>query len=204
VALLTSELARLKAELGITQLNLGAEPWIGVSRMMEQIIQPNLQAGAVTSCTTSVSASTSGVLPVTLTLADATGFSSLCRVVVDVDELQETATVRALSGSTINVALALGHTGTYPVTVEGGESLVREYLARCRTVAGQIADFGSRAGIKSADKGDAVFFGGHNEKSGLQTLEALQRKLRSELCTLLFGVGSLSQFGGGSQRLSVY
>ena len=199
------ELQRIKAELGFTQLAIGAEPTVGITRYFEQIVQPYLDAGYTTSTNTMVAAVASGspAVPVALTVASPTGFAVLGRVIVDVDDLQETATVRSIVGNTITVALKLAHTGTYPVVVEGGESLVREYLQRCRKVAVLIEKFGGRAGIKKAD--DVEFFGSERGGlSGLGTLEQLQRHLRKELCTLLFGVGSINQIGGGGSRMSVY
>lgn len=209
MTLLDSELARIKAELGFNLLGIGAEPYIGITRFFEQIAIPNLSAGAVTTSSTTVTAVADGasVTPVTLTVDSATGIAMFNRVVIDVDDLTEMATVRAVSGSTITVALRLAHTGTYPIQVEGGESLVRYYLAKCRTTAEQISEYGEGAGIKSIDKEDVVFFGGYGERTAGQTLGTLLKFWRSELCKLLFGCGDLSQFGcggGGGQRLSLY
>jgi hypothetical protein len=203
VALNTSEIQRVKAELGFNQLNIGAEPYVGVTRYFEQIVLPNLNAGALTTSSTSVGAATAPT-PVTLTLASSTGFSLLDRVVVDVDDRQESATVQAVSGATITMLLKGAHSGSYPVTVEGGESMVREYLARCRKVADLIGRYGSRAGVKSVDQNDVEFFGGRNEKDGLHTLGDLQERVRSELCSLLFGVGNIRNFGRAGGSIAMY
>lgn len=209
MTLLDSELARIKAELGFNLLGIGAEPYIGVTRFFEQIAIPNLSAGAVTTSSTTVTAVAEGasVVPVTLTVDSIDGILMFARVVIDVDDLTEVATVRAVSGSTITVALRLAHSGTYPIQVEGGESMVRFYLAKCRLVADQIGEYGESAGIKSIDKQDVVFFGAYGEKSTGNTLGWLLKFWRSELCKLLFGCGDISQFGcggGGGQRLSLY
>jgi hypothetical protein len=206
VGLLQSELDRIKAELWFNLLQVGAEPYVSITRYFEQIVLPNLSAGALTSSPTQVTAVAPGspAAPVTLTLASAVGFSTLSRVIIDVDDLQEAATVQAVSGATITLPLRLGHTGTYPVNVEGGESLVREYLVRCRRVADLIGKYGSRAGVKSIDKGDVEFYGGAHEKNGLRTLADLQTQVRSELCSLLFGVGNIQQFGRSGSRVSMY
>lgn len=204
MALLDSELARIKAELGFNLLLVGAEPYVGVTRYFEQIVVPNLSAGAITTSSTTVAVPPAGSppTPVTLTLASATGFAMLNTVIVDVDDAQETATVQNVSGLTITVILRQAHSGQYPVAVEGGESVVREYLRRLRKVALQIGQWGSRAGIKKAGK--VEFFGGAHEHSGAKTLGDLQAMLRSELCSLLFGVGNIRQFGRGGASLSVY
>lgn len=215
MTLLDSELARIKAELGFNVLNVGAEPYVGVTRYFEQVVVPNLNSAAIATSSTAVTAVTpvapgsTSPTPVDLTLSSATGFAMFARVVVDVDELAEMATVRSVTGSTINVALVGAHSGTYPVCVESGETLVRYYLGKCRATAELIKDFGDRAGIKSADKADVVFFGADGEKNGLQTLGDFLTYWRSQLCMLLFGVGNISQLriagsGGGGSRVALY
>ncbi len=206
MALNTSELQRLKFELGFNQLNVGAEPYISVTRYFEQIVLPNLNAGALTSSTTAVTAQpvTAGPAPVTLTLASATGFSLLDRAIVDVDDAQEEATVQSVVGSTIVVRLVKAHgtDGAYPVSVEGGESMVRYYLARCRKITQRIDAFGARAGVKKAD--EVEFFGDRVQSSGFRTLGEMQAYFRSELCKLVFGVGDIGSFGGAGARIGVY
>lgn len=204
----TSELQRIKAELGFNQLAVGAEPYIGVTRYFEQIVVPNLQAGALASSSTTVSSTTPPTpAAVTLTLDDPSGFNLLDHVIVDVDDAQEQATLQSLAGNTITLRLQKPHSGTYPVAVEGGISLVRLYLERCRRVSEQIARWGPRAGVKKAD--EVELFGGAGgrggrEPSGFKTLEEMQLYFRSELCTLLFGVGDITQFGGSGARIAPY
>lgn len=208
MALNTSELQRVKAELGFNQLNIGAEPYIGVTRYFEQIVVPNLNAGALTTCLTAVSAS-SAPRAAALTLGSVVGFNLLDRVIVDVDDAAEEATIQSITGSAIVVRLSKAHgdgVNAYPVAVEGGESLVRLYLSRLRRIADRIDRFGARAGVKKAD--EIEFFGGAGrggrEPSGFKTLEEMQGYLRGELCKLLFGVGSIGQFGGAGGRVGVY
>ena len=119
MALLDSEIARIKAELGYNLLTTGALPYIGITQVFEQVIQDNVLAGASTTSTTAVSAQSTPT-PVGITLASATGFAAGVRVVLDVDDRQETATVQSMSGSVITVQLTGVHSGTYPVTVDGG------------------------------------------------------------------------------------
>ncbi|HEV8248209.1 MAG TPA: hypothetical protein VGP93_20680, partial [Polyangiaceae bacterium] len=124
MALLDSEVARCKAELGYPLIGQ-ANPYIGVTLLFEQVIQPYLGAGATTTSSTSV---TGDGAPFAIVLSVATGFAAGARVVVDVDGRQEKVTVQSLSGSSLTALFTKAHTGTYPVTVEGGESLVREKL----------------------------------------------------------------------------
>jgi len=150
MALLASELERVKAELGYNVLTIGALPYVGHSQLFDDVVLPYLSAGATTSSSTTVTAASS-VTPVTLTLASATGFAVGAHVAIDVDDLQEIATVRNVSGSTISVALTLAHSGTYPVTVDGGEMIVRQLLKRLATLASRIDGAAKVAGLKRAE-----------------------------------------------------
>lgn len=156
MALLDSEIRRIRAELGINVLKVTAEPYISITQIFEQVVQANVTAGAITTCSTSVAEADTPTV-VSLTLADATGFNAYDRVVVDVDSLQEYATVRSISGLTISILLALGHTGTYPVTVEGGESLIRAKLRKIIALEQQIDEMAPAGAVKKADD-DVEFF----------------------------------------------
>ncbi len=161
MALLDSEVRRLKYELGYNVLSVGAEPYIGVAAIFEQVIQPYLTAGASTTSATSVTAA-SEAMPVTLTLVSATGIVALDRVVVDVDSRQEIATIQSATGLTITVQLSKAHSGTYPVTVEGGESLIRAILQKLQFIAGLSAG------------GDAGALGGAVETSGIKKVDEIE------------------------------
>ena len=202
MALLDSEIARCKYELGYNLLTIGAEPYIGVARVFELVIQPNLLAGATTTSATAVTAVAAGALasPVTLTLASATGFAAGDRVVIDVDARQEAATVQSVAGSTITVLLSKAHTGTYPVTVERGESIVREILGRLRDIADKLgSSVLQQVGIKQVD--EIEFFGG-NLYSVRREMQRMQDYWRSELSSAL-GVVNLRANAVGSE-IAVY
>jgi len=200
MALLQSELIRLKAELGFNVLAVGAEPYISIVALFDQVIAPYMTAGAATTSSTSVSAQES-LTPVTLTLADSTGFSEWCRVVVDVDARQEIATARAITGATVTLDLRRAHTGTYPVTVEGGESIVREYLARIREVKAEMAGTFGEGQLKQVD--EISFY-----QSGVNTLFGnLGGQLawwRDELASILGIRSGWQQKRAGGQRIAVY
>lgn len=168
------EIAFLKAELGYNVLSIGAEPYVGITAFFEQVVKTNVSGGAETTSSTSVAASSGA--PVTLTLADATGFASGERIVVDVDARQETATVSVVSGSTIVALLSLTHSGTYPVAVESPLTLVRNAIAQIRRInggGGLIQSAASQSGIKKVD--EVEFFGGPNDTGSrfASTKEAL-------------------------------
>lgn len=164
MALLPGELQRVRFELGFNVLSAGAEPYISYVAVFDKVIQIYLNSGPVTTSSTAVVVSTTGSpVPVAITLADPTGFTNNDQVVVDVDDRQEIVT-GGVAGSTLLVALSKAHSGTYAVSVESGEAIVRECLLRIREVKGQMAStFGSGA-IKKVDevefydlKGKALF-----------------------------------------------
>ena len=200
MALLDSEIARCKYELGYNLLTVGAEPYIGVARVFELVIQPNMLAGAITTSSTAVTAVAAGALasPVTLTLASVTGFSVGDRVIIDVDDRQEAAMVQSISGSTITLLLSKTHSGTYTLTVERGESIVREILARLRGIADKLGTAAvQQAGIAKVD--EIEFFQG---MQGVRyELQRLQTYWRNELSSAL-GVRNLRSSVGG--EIAVY
>lgn len=201
MALLDSEIARCKYELGYNLLTIAAEPYIGVARVFELVIQPNMLAGAITTSSTVVTAVAAGALasPVTLTLASVTGFSPGDRVIVDVDDRQEAATVQSVSGSTITLLLSKAHSGTYTLTVERGESIVREILQRLRAIADKLGTAAiQQAGIAKVD--EIEFFKG---MQGVRyELQRLQTFWRNELSSAL-GVQNLRGASSGS-AIAVY
>jgi hypothetical protein len=201
VSLSASELARIRAELGYNVLTVGAEPYISYHALFDVVIQPYLQAGTATTSATAVTAATSPT-PVTLTLTSATGFSAGVRVVIDVDARQEVATIQSLSGTSMVVHLSKAHSGTYPVTVEGGETIVRgilRQLDRLTGVGGQLESSATTSGIKKVD--EIEFFGESSEDktAGIQSLISYWR---DELASAL-GVVNLRDLRGG-QLAEVY
>jgi hypothetical protein len=137
MALLPSELARCKFELGYNALSLSALPYAidGITQMFEQIVAPYLQAGALAFSSTVVVAA-SAATPVVLTLSSGTGFTVGSVVIVDQGDTQESSYVQVIAGTSLTVPLLNAHSGTYPVTVEGGESIVRDILRECRALGG--------------------------------------------------------------------
>ncbi len=208
MALLTSEVARLKYELGFNLLAVGAEPYIGVAALFEQVIQPYLLGGAMTTSSTTVAAASTPTA-VSLALASAAGISVGDALIVDVDSLQERATIRSLSGVTAGVLLSKAHSGTYPVTVEGGESIIRAILQRLQALSGLGVEGGAMsgaietAGIKKVD--EIEFFGTGTWSGSQMSLLIRQREYwRDELANAL-GIERLNGSGAsGGSDVSVY
>jgi hypothetical protein len=179
MALLTSELERCKAELGYNLIGI-AQPYIDTTALFEQVIQPYLSAGATTTSATAVTPSVPPV-PAAITLTLATGFASGQRVVVDVDSRQETVTASLVSGTSLTALFTKVHSGTYPVTVEGGESLVREKLGELWAVRAQRAKAKGRGALK-AYTGEMEFYdtGKSAFASSSQEIDMLRDELAVE------------------------
>jgi len=200
MALLDSEIARIKAELGYNVLSNGAAPWVDTVAIFEQVIQPNLSGGATTTSTTSVE-SAAVPEPVSITLSSATGFSAGARIVIDVDDRQEIATVRSMSGSAVTVLIQKAHSGTYPVTVEGPETVVREILTRIREVKEKLISTHGHGALKSVDE---VSFHESKGDTAFDILGASLRWYREQLAAVLGISSRWSTASAASGKLSVY
>lgn len=214
MALTDSEVQRIRFELGYPNLDTAAEPYIGITAYFEQILKPYLLAGASTTSSTPVTA-TDSPTPQSLVLGSVDGMAVGNVIVIDVDARQERATIQNISSSSVTVQLLLAHTGTYPVTIEGGESLIRDILKELRLLTSGMngassaySSFRSRAGIK-AIVGEVEFFGGGNTLASqgidpLTQINQLREFWRDELANAL-GIRRLNgknAQGGGS--VSVY
>lgn len=209
MSLSTSEVSRIKYELGFSVLSLGAEPYIGITQLFEQVIAPYTLSGASTTSSTVVTAATDPRTPepVTLVLASGTGFAAGDRVVVDVDGRQEIATAQAFSGASLTLLLALAHTGTYPVTVEGGESIIRDLLRQIRAATDRLTKALGTAGVKKVD--EVEFFSPSEMMKVLGSFGAIweaRDMLRRELADVL-GIDYLRATrgsGGAGSTISVH
>lgn len=200
MALLDSEIARIKAELGYPLLSNNAEPWVGITMLFEQVVQPYMTSGASTTSSTAVTPA-SPVTPQNITLASATGFTALARVVVDVDARQEIVTVQALSGATLTALFTKTHSGTYPVTVEGGESLVRGKLTELVAAHTERGKAKGRGALKEIT-GDLGWY--DTKMTAFASVSQEIATLRDELAALL-GVENLwNRKRAAGARLSVY
>lgn len=196
MSLLDSEIWRIKYELGYNILQNSAEPYIGVVAIFNQVIQANVSAGVATTSTTAVAASSTPTR-VTITLASASGFTAGCRVAIDVDDQQESATVESVSGSTIILYLSKAHGGTYPVTVEAGESIVREILRKLYKFSKSGGSFDQGLETAGLKKVDEIEFFGRDGTSKLDSIKEYQTYWRNELASAL-GVINLRDVRSGN------
>jgi len=201
VALLDSEIQRIRFELGYTVLGVNSEPYVEYFGTIDRIVALYLNAGATTTSSTTVAASDT-LTQRTLTLANATKFVAGATIYVDVLPQQERAVVQSISGSNVVVYLQKDHVGSYPVTVDGGESIIREKLAQLYAIDEKLSAALNTAGLKRVD--DIEFYGGTKATSQAVMLSQLRDMRRDELASAL-GVANLHKFRkGGSQSFSVY
>jgi hypothetical protein len=201
VALLDSEIQRIRFELGYTVLGVNSEPYVEYFGTIDRIVALYLNAGATTTSSTTVVTSDT-LTQRTLTLANATGFVAGATIYVDVLPQQERAVIQSISGSNVVVYLQKAHVGSYPVTVDGGESIIREKLAQLYAIDEKISAALNTAGLKRVD--DIEFYGGTKATSQAVMLSQLRDMRRDELASAL-GVVNLHRLRrGGSQSFSVY
>lgn len=199
MALTDAEVERIKSELGYNLITVG-QPYIGTSALFSQVIQPYLSEGATTTSSTTVAAASTAA-PVSLTVADAADFTAGSRVVVDVDALAETSTIRSISGSVIVVVLKKAHTGTYPVAQDSGDTIVREKLGEiwaARVTRGQARGLGALKAVV----GDAEWY-----DTGMTAFAAGSAEidiLRDELAALLGIENMWRRRQSSGSRMSVY
>ena len=201
MALLDSEIQRIRYELGYTLLDVNSEPYVEYFGTINRIVALYLNAGATTTSSTTVAVADT-LTQRTLTLASATGFVAGATIYVDVLPQQERAVIQSVSGSNVVVYLQKAHVGSYPVTVDGGESIIREKLAQLYAIDEKLSAALNTAGLKRVD--DIEFYGGTKATSQAVMLSQLRDMRRDELASAL-GVVNLHRLRrGGSQSFSVY
>jgi hypothetical protein len=190
--LLTSELQRTMFELGYSGLTLSALPYAfdGVTQIFLQVLQPYIQQGNLTTSSTLVGGSSNPTLTTivvpSISSSPTSGPTTMLpgdTLIVDQDIYQERSHIQTISGAgpySITCLLQNPHQGTYPVTVEGGESIVRDRLRDCISVQQQLSGIAGRLGVKKAD--EVEFFATTNKQKGTRgELIELQSYFRDEL-----------------------
>lgn len=201
MALLESEIQRIRFELGYTVMGVNAEPYVEYYGTIDRIVTLYLNAGAATTSTTTVAVANT-LTQRTLTLASATGFVAGATVYIDVLPQQERAVVQSVSGSTIVVYIRNAHVGTYPVTIDGGEAIIREKLAQLYAIDSKLGDSLQTAGLKRVD--EIEFYGGNVKSSQVTMIQQLRDQRRDELASAL-GVANLHRIRKSQgQCVSVY
>jgi hypothetical protein len=216
------EILRCKRELGYNIVGVGAEAYIsdGFAAVFEKAIEPYLVDYGSTSTTLITAATTPTAVAVTLASNPAiTGLTNQTatfvvgtQVVVDVGPLQETGVViLGLSGlvATMQLQLAHGSAGAYPVLLQGAEQGVRDIFARLDAIANQMTGVAPlTAGIKQVD--EVQIHGAEKGRRGMRNKIddlSFQRDLARKDLAAALGVPNLWEIrgkngGGGAANLS--
>lgn len=163
MALRPEEILQIKYELGVSVTLIGAEPYITYLAIFDRAIAPYIIDPSTTSTTSVLVPSTGVATPVQLTLAaipniagtSTPAFSVGTTVNVDVGPALEQTQITILSGSTIWVSLvqAHGQNGAYPVVMAGGETVVRNILARITAIETEMGTIAPKtAGVAKVDE----------------------------------------------------
>ncbi len=206
MSLTDAEVQRCRYEMGFVNLSVSAEPTLGITSYFDSILQPYLLAGAATTSSTPVSVATTPT-PTSIVIASATGFAAGATILVDVDTRQERVTIQSLASTTLTAQFSFAHSGSYPVVVEGGESIVRDILTKLRRLADSIDSMRSRAGLQQVD--DVRFFGGGSTLASqgidpVTHLLNLREMWRDELASCLGIERQNGRNGAGGSDISVY
>lgn len=177
MAFTDSEIARMRFELGYNVMDVGAEPYLGITSVFDQVIRENSLSDYATTSSTAVTGN-SDPSPSTITISNATGFATGQRVVVDVDTRRETVTIQNLSGTSLTALFTKTHSGTYPVAIESGETIAREILNKLSSFDSERLDRLKASGVKKVD--EIEFFGG-----ALAEFDAARNALRNDLASAL-------------------
>lgn len=198
----TSELSRIRAELGMNVLEVGADVYVGVHQILEVVVQNFIAAEVATTTTLgSAIAATSTPASQTITLASPTGFASGDRIVLDVDFRREWATIGNLSGNDATVLLSKAHEGTIPVALEGPIQIARDALFRIAETKAEIASTFGTGAVRKVDEVEFFQTGGTTQFANLGAQLAFWR---SELAAL-FGIPNLwERKRSAGSRMAVY
>ena len=219
MSLTSVELDRIRYELGISLVRLGAEPFIAFYAVFTKAVAPYLTDTGSTS-TTTIAAVTTGADAVVTVVANpivtdpygTVAFAPGVDVVVDTGPNQEFATVRAVTGLSLTLStLSLAH-GTagaqYPVILKGAEWIVRDILTRITAINGELSSTAVQgAGAAAVDeiKLAVSMRNGKDQRDRFDSLIVQREQARFDLSYALFGAdirtNSRRRSGGGRMEL---
>jgi hypothetical protein len=188
------EAQRLRYELGLNVVGIGAEPYIGHAQIISVIqsyLVSDVQAVAYSSA--AVTATGSNVI----TLDSVVGISQGTPLILDCDDSFERVTTKRVVGSTVVVNCRKTHGANFPVEIESGLTMVRCKLWTLATLEEKIAEAADAAGLKQVD--EVVFQDANSATTTvLGMLKAQQAMHRRELASLVNMQEILAQAGFSS------
>lgn len=161
MALRAEEILQIKYELGVSVTLIGAEPYITYLAIFDKAIAPYIIDPTTTSVTPVTAASAGAQIAVTVAAIPVIAGSSTpaftvgTTVNVDVGPNAEPSQILIVSGTTIWLTLANAHgaNGVYPITMAGGENVVRTILARINAIESQMTNIAPQAaGVQQVDE----------------------------------------------------
>lgn len=186
MAFTTAELWAIKAEVGWSLLQTGATAYVGVSQLLDLVVNTNIDDEVSTTCTLGTAiAAASSPTPQTLPLADASSFSAGAEVYIDIDDRMERVRIQSLSGSDIVVLLSKAHSGTFPVSLFGPIPLVRELLHKIRGLKERMGSTYGEGVLKKVDELEWFAPGGNTSSTSFSLMADQLSFWRSELCAAL-------------------
>jgi hypothetical protein len=202
MAFTSAEIWEIKRELGYNLLQTGATAYVGVSQLLETVVNENIDAEISTTATLATPISQASTpTPQTLTLADATSFSAGAIVGVDVDTRFERVAIQSKTGSDVVVQLKEAHSGTIPVALDGPIPLVREVLRKIREVKEEMGSTFGEGPLKKVDEIEWY------EGNGTDTFGRLGDQLaywRAELSAMLATPNLWERRAEGRRTVSIY
>lgn len=163
------EIIRAKFECGYSITGVGAEPYISYVAVFDRAIQPYLVDLSTTSSTIVTAAVGGATVPITLasnpstigsvgsttTTTQPLAFVQGSFLSVDVGPNAETTQIQNINGLVVYVQLSLAHgtNGSYPVTIMGAEQQIRDIFARLDAIKSEMLNVAPKtAGIAQVDE----------------------------------------------------
>lgn len=163
------EVIRVKFECGYNITGAGAEPYISYVAVFDRAVQPYLVDLSTTSSTAVTAVATGATVPITLAANPSTigsvgstttttqplAFVQGSYISVDTGPNTETTQIQVLSGLVAYVQLTLAHgvNGSYPVAIMGAEQQVRDIITRLDVIKAEMLNVAPKmAGIAQVDE----------------------------------------------------
>lgn len=217
MALSSTEVDRIRYELGYPTTRLGAEPYITYAAVFDKALIPYLTDVGSTSTTTVAASSAGANVAVTVAsnptlpqVPNGLAFVVGTTVSVDVGPAQEQSVILAVTGlaMTLNLSNAHGTAGLqYPVVLAGAEQVIRDILLRLSVIAAELIIATKTAGISKANQAEIYSAGrGTGRRETLDKFQAvmLQRDQARQDLSEATGIPDLRRTRRGGGRVELY
>jgi hypothetical protein len=198
MAITDSEVESLRFHLGYGNIGLGTSTYSpdGFKELFRDVVAAYLTGDSETEATATIAAGkVAAVTPGAMT-----DIVARARLVVDVGDDAEIVTVKSVTATTFTARFAKAHSGTFPVSLLGGQARLRLLLHTADQAweAMQNGDIGENAGLKKVDEVE-FYQGMWVAKGKLTQYRIIQGQLSSLVRVQIVDSGS-----GGSASLEAY